>query len=67
MVSERLQPVRAICDGIPVYGYGYTYIWGVSPTFAKGTQLQQGNNSPEKKIKPKKSCKIKANNLGFVE
>jgi len=33
MGSERLQPVRSICDGVPVYGYGYTYIWGVSPTF----------------------------------
>jgi len=28
MGAERLQPVRAICDGVPVYGYGYTYIWG---------------------------------------
>jgi len=64
MVSERLQPVRAICDGVPVYGYGYTYIWGVSPTFTKGTQLQEGNNSPQKKIKPKKSWEIKDNKMG---
>ena len=64
MISERLQPVRSICDGVPVYGYGYTYIWGVSPTFTKGTQLQEGNDSPQKKIKPKKSWEIKANKLG---
>jgi len=64
MGSERLQPVRAMCDGVPVYGYGYTYIWGVSPTFIKGIQLQEGNNSPGKKIKPKKSWEIKDNKVG---
>ena len=64
MASERLQPVRSICDGIPVYGYGYTYIWGVSPTFIKGIQLQEGNNSPQKKIKPKKSWEIKDSKVG---
>ena len=67
MISERLQPVRSICDGVPVYGYGYTYIWGVSPTFAKGIQLQQGNSSPKKKIKPKKSWEIKTNKLGAAK
>ncbi len=64
MGSERLQPVRAICDGVPVHGYGYTYIWGVSPTFIKGTQLQEGNNANQKKIKPKKSWEIETNMLG---
>ena len=64
MGSERLQPVRAICDGVPVYGFSYTYIWGVSPTFIKGIQLQEGNNSPQEKIKPKKSWEIKNNKLG---
>jgi len=64
MVSERLQPVRAICDGVPVYGYGYTYILGESPSFVKGIQLQQGNNLPKKKIKPKKSWEIETNKLG---
>jgi len=64
MASERLQPVRSICDGVPVYGFGYTYIWGQSPTFTKGIQLQEGNDSPQKKIKPKKSWEIKANKLG---
>ena len=64
MGSERLQPVRAICDGIPVYGYGYTYIWEVSPTFIKGTQLQEGNNANQKKIRPKKSWEINDNKVG---
>ena len=67
MISERLQPVRSICDGVPVYGYGYTYILGESPSFIKGIQLQQGNNSPQKKIKPKKSWEIKTNKLGVTQ
>lgn len=64
MTFERSQPVRTLCDGVPVYGYGHTYILGESPTFAEGVRLQEGNDSPQKKIKPKKSWEIKANKLG---
>jgi hypothetical protein len=56
--------VRGTCEGIPVYGFGYTYIYGVSPDFVRGTQLQVGNDSPVAKVRPKKSWEITENKLG---
>jgi hypothetical protein len=56
--------VRGKCEGIPVYGFGYTYIYGASPDFVRGTRLQVGNDSPVTKLRPKKSWEITENKLG---
>lgn len=65
---NRLGPgvaVRAECGKIPVYGYGYSYIYGVSPTFtAKRVQVQAGNTLPARKLVPKKSWEIEHNEIG---
>ncbi|MBI4587109.1 MAG: discoidin domain-containing protein [Planctomycetes bacterium] len=56
--------VAAECDGVPVYGYGSAWIYGVSPDFAPGARLQEGNASPVRKIQPKKSWEIEDNRIG---
>jgi hypothetical protein len=61
---RRLQPVRAEVDGIPVYGFGDTFVYGVSPDLLKGGGLQEGNNAEVHKIQPKKSWEIGSNKMG---
>src|SRR5437870_415580 len=56
--------VEAHCQGEPVYAFGYTYVYGVSPDLQPSVQLQQGNNRPWIKIRPKKSWQIKSNKFG---
>lgn len=56
--------VEAHDNGVPVYAFGYTYVYGVSPDFRPGVVLQTGNDSPAKKIQPKKSWEIKNNLFG---
>ncbi len=51
-------------NGVPVYAFGYTYIYGVSPDFRAGVVLQEGNDAPAKKIQPKKPWEIKNNLFG---
>ncbi len=63
----RLGPsvaVRGECNGVPVYAYGHADIYGVSPDLAPGAQLQTGNSSLVRKIRPKKSWEIKNNRIG---
>ncbi len=64
MKLRRLQPVRTVVDGVPVHGFGDTFIYGVSPDLAKGSSLQEGTNPPARKIHPKKSWEISSNNMG---
>ncbi|MBI4552111.1 MAG: discoidin domain-containing protein [Candidatus Latescibacteria bacterium] len=63
-VFSRSQPVRAECHGAPVYGFGDTFIYGVSPDFQPGVQFQDGNTRPKTKIHPKKSWEIRENKMG---
>ena len=56
--------VEAHDNGVPVYAFGYTYVYGVSPDFRPGVVLQKGNDAPAKKIQPKKSWEIKNNLFG---
>jgi hypothetical protein len=56
--------VEAHDNGVPVYAFGYTYVYGVSPDFRPGVVLQEGNDAPAKKIRPKKSWEIKNNLFG---
>lgn len=68
MASERdfskWATIEAHDNGVPVYAFGYTYIYGVSPDFKPGVILQTGNDSPAKKIQPKKSWEIRNNLFG---
>jgi hypothetical protein len=56
--------VEAHDNGVPVYAFGYTYVYGVSPDFRPGVVLQKGNDAAAKKIRPKKSWEIKNNLFG---
>jgi hypothetical protein len=56
--------VEAHDNGVPVYAFGYTYVYGVSPDIRPGVVLQEGNDAPAKKIQPKKSWEIKNNLFG---
>ncbi len=60
---EDFATIEASCDGVPVYAFGYTYVYGVSPDFIPGLSWQAGSNAP-KKLVPKKSWEIRGNLLG---
>jgi hypothetical protein len=61
---RRLQPVRSMTNGVPVYSFGDTFIYGVSPDLAEGSVLQEGNHAKPRKIQPRKSWEISTNRLG---
>jgi hypothetical protein len=58
---EDFATVEATCDGVPVYAFGYTYVYGVSPDFIPGLTWQNGSGGGTKLV-PKKSWEI-TNNL----
>ena len=60
---EDFATVEATCDGVPVYAFGYTYVYGVSPDFIPGLTWQKGSKASGKLV-PKKSWEIKNNLLG---
>ncbi|MBI2844082.1 MAG: discoidin domain-containing protein [Armatimonadetes bacterium] len=51
-------------EEIPVYAFGYTYVYGVGPDLLPGIVMQEGNANPIVKFKPKKSWEIKSNFCG---
>lgn len=61
---SRWATIESHDNGVPVYAFGYTYIYGVCPDFQPGVVLQGGNDAPSKKIQPKKSWEIKNNLFG---
>src|SRR5512136_528027 len=61
---SRWATIESHDNGVPVYAFGYTYVYGVSPDFQPGVVLQEGNDAPAKKIQPKKSWEIKNNLFG---
>ncbi|MEW6741734.1 MAG: discoidin domain-containing protein [Planctomycetota bacterium] len=60
---EEFATVEAYCEGKPVYAFGYTYVYGVSPDFIPDLVWQQGARGGVKLV-PKKSWEIKNNLLG---
>ena len=61
---ENYATVEAYCEKVLVYAFGYTYVYGVSPTFIQNVIWQEGNKNKPRKIIPKKSWEIKSNKLG---
>jgi hypothetical protein len=62
--QQRIEPVVAVSDGVDVMGFGSADILSVSPDLLPMTQIQQGNSSPLKKLKLKKSWEIKSSKIG---
>jgi len=63
---EDYATIEAYCDGVPVYSLGnLVYIHGVSPDVYPAAQMQEGNNNPKAKIRPKKSWEIRRNSFGL--
>ncbi|MFN8007563.1 MAG: discoidin domain-containing protein [Terriglobia bacterium] len=56
--------VESHINGEPVYAFGYTYVYSVSPDFHPKALIQEGNNNPPVKIHPKKSWQIASNLFG---
>ena len=50
--------------GHPVHLYGDLYVYALAPDLLPDQSLQQGNNHPKTKIKPKKPWEIESNHLG---
>ncbi len=50
----------------PVYGFGYTYVYAISPALLPDIIMQEGNNRPITKFKPKKSWEIHSNMYGLT-
>ncbi|MBN1418211.1 MAG: hypothetical protein JXP34_05505, partial [Planctomycetes bacterium] len=60
---EDFATVEAHCAGVPVYAFGYTYVYGVSPDFIPDLVWQEGSRGGAKLV-PKKSWEIEDNLLG---
>ncbi len=62
---EDYATIEGYCQGEPVYSLGnICYIYGVSPDFLPGVVMQEGNQNPAVKIRPKKSWEITSNPFG---
>ena len=57
--------VQSYINDVPVYAYGRTYVYGVSPDFVSDVVLQAGNSRDQRKIVPKKSWEIEENHFGL--
>jgi len=61
---EDYATVEAYDSGHPVYAFGYTYVYGVSPDFTTSDTLQQSNTAAITKFVPRKSWEILSNRCG---
>lgn len=49
---------------MPIYGFAFTFIYGLSPDLDPESKMQFGNDQPTTKTKPKKSWEIHSNRIG---
>lgn len=63
---EDYATIEAYVGDVPVYAFGYTYVYGLSPDLQPGAVMQVGNDNPIVKFKPKKSWEIKSGLCGFT-
>ena len=61
---EDYATIEAYVGDVPVYAFGYTYVYGSSPDLLPEAILQEGNDNPSVKIQPKKSWEITSNLCG---
>ena len=61
---EDYATIEGYCEKIPLYAFGYTYVWGISPTFITNPLWQKGNKSKATKFVPKKSWEITNSIIG---
>src|SRR6266702_3975014 len=61
---EDYATIEAYVNDVPVYAFGYTYVYGQSPDLLPGAILQRGNTNPIVKIVPRKSWEIQHNLCG---
>ena len=61
---EDYATIEAYYGDTPVYAFGYTYVYGISPDLMPGAELQTGNTNPKTKIPPKKSWELRDNRCG---
>lgn len=62
--ANKWATIEAHDNNIPVYAYGYTYVYGVSPDYQTNVILQEGNDATASKVQPKKSWEITNNLFG---
>ena len=60
----RWATVESHINGEPVYAFGDTYVYAVSPDFQPKAAAQEGNSALARKIRPKKSWQIESNLFG---
>lgn len=56
--------VRAYCNGVPIYAFGYAHVYGASPKLIPQNPIQKNNTNQFNKIELKKSSEISFNQLG---
>lgn len=62
---EDFATIESISNGVPVYSFNnITYVYGESPDFYPGVEMQENNKNPITKMKLKKSWEIKHNYAG---
>lgn len=59
-------PVVAHSGSVPMYAFGKTFVYGVSPDFEIDVVLQEDNKNRQVKIEPKKSWEISENRIGSM-
>ncbi|MBI2844079.1 MAG: discoidin domain-containing protein [Armatimonadetes bacterium] len=61
---EDYATIEAYVRGLPVYSFGYTSVYSVSPDLLRGMVMQEGNTHPVVKFTPRKSWEIQDNLCG---
>ena len=61
---EDYATIEAYVGEVPVYAFGYTYVYGVGPDLLPGVIMQDQNTNAVTKFKPKKSWEITSNLCG---
>lgn len=56
--------IQGYCGEVPIRRFGFTWVVEEAPDLTDDVPLQAGNDSPRKKVHPKKSWEITTNRLG---
>lgn len=60
----RNPQIHAKCGGVPILGYGWTWVLAESPDLTDTARIQSGNDLPRAKAKLKKSWEISKSLIG---